>query len=72
MTGDIRKFEEVGTHPAANHNAIMVALAFHCGIGGARKLARLRSCVTDGRGRSWRRVREYECGRRSTIRGAAR
>jgi isopenicillin-N epimerase len=42
MTGDIRKFEEVGTHPAANHNAILVALAFHRGIGGERKLARLR------------------------------
>ena len=39
---DIRKFEEVGTHPAANHNAIIAALAFHRGIGGARKLARLR------------------------------
>jgi isopenicillin-N epimerase len=42
MRGDIRKFEEVGTHPAANHNAILVALAFHCAIGGDRKLARLR------------------------------
>jgi isopenicillin-N epimerase len=42
MSGDIRKFEEVGTHPAANHNAILVALAFHRGIGGERKLARLR------------------------------
>jgi selenocysteine lyase/cysteine desulfurase len=42
MTADIRKFEEVGTHPAANHNAILVALAFHRGIGSARKLARLR------------------------------
>jgi selenocysteine lyase/cysteine desulfurase len=39
---DIRKFEEVGTHPAANHNAIIAALTFHRGIGGARKLARLR------------------------------
>src|SRR5687768_5144045 len=26
---DIRKYEEIGTHPAANHNAISVALAFH-------------------------------------------
>jgi isopenicillin-N epimerase len=42
MRGDIRKFEEVGTHPAANHNAILVALAFHRAIGGERKLARLR------------------------------
>ncbi len=42
MQADIRKFEEIGTHPAANHNAIAEALAFHHGIGGERKLARLR------------------------------
>jgi isopenicillin-N epimerase len=39
---DIRKYEEIGTHPAANHNAIAVALAFHRGIGVERKAARLR------------------------------
>ena len=39
---DIRKFEEIGTHPAANHNAIAEALSFHDGIGVARKAARLR------------------------------
>jgi isopenicillin-N epimerase len=39
---DIRKFEEVGTHPAANHNAIAEALAFHQSIGVERKAARLR------------------------------
>src|SRR6476469_8276607 len=39
---DIRKFEEIGTHPAANHNAISEALSFHDGIGSARKAARLR------------------------------
>jgi selenocysteine lyase/cysteine desulfurase len=39
---DIRKFEEIGTHPAANHNAIAEALTFHDGIGGPRKAARLR------------------------------
>ncbi len=39
---DIRKFEEVGTHPAANHNAIAEALAFHQAIGVDRKAARLR------------------------------
>ena len=39
---DIRKFEEVGTHPAAIHNAIAAALAFHRAIGVDRKLARLR------------------------------
>jgi isopenicillin-N epimerase len=42
MNSDIRKFEEIGTHPAANHNAIAEALAFHQGIGGERKAARLR------------------------------
>jgi len=39
---DIRKFEEIGTHPAAPHNAINLALAFHRTIGSDRKLARLR------------------------------
>ncbi|MBI4500934.1 MAG: aminotransferase class V-fold PLP-dependent enzyme [Gemmatimonadetes bacterium] len=39
---DIRKFEEIGTHPAANHNAIAEALTFHQGIGAERKIARLR------------------------------
>jgi selenocysteine lyase/cysteine desulfurase len=41
-SGDIRKFEEVGTMPAAPHAAIGEALAFHQGIGGERKAARLR------------------------------
>jgi len=40
--GDIRKYEEIGTHPAANHNAIAVAIAFNRGIGMDRKIARLR------------------------------
>ncbi|HEU4748455.1 MAG TPA: aminotransferase class V-fold PLP-dependent enzyme [Gemmatimonadaceae bacterium] len=39
---NIRKYEEIGTHPAANHNAISAALAFHRGIGVDRKVARLR------------------------------
>jgi selenocysteine lyase/cysteine desulfurase len=39
---DIRKYEEIGTHPAANHNAIAEALTFHEGIGSERKAARLR------------------------------
>jgi len=39
---DIRKYEEIGTHPAANHNAISAAMAFHRGIGEDRKIARLR------------------------------
>jgi isopenicillin-N epimerase len=42
MTGNIRKFEEIGTHPAANHNAISDALQFHQAIGVERKAARLR------------------------------
>jgi isopenicillin-N epimerase len=42
QTNDIRKYEEIGTHPAANHNAISAALAFHRGIGVDRKAARLR------------------------------
>ena len=39
---DIRKFEEIGTHPAANFLAIAEALTFNQGIGLARKEARLR------------------------------
>jgi isopenicillin-N epimerase len=39
---DIRKFEEIGTHPAANHNAISAALIFSENIGIDRKAARLR------------------------------
>jgi selenocysteine lyase/cysteine desulfurase len=39
---DIRKFEEIGTHPAANHDAISEALTFNENIGIDRKAARLR------------------------------
>ena len=39
---DIRKFEEIGTHPAANHNAICEAITFNQNIGIERKAARLR------------------------------
>jgi selenocysteine lyase/cysteine desulfurase len=42
MDENIRKYEEIGTHPAANHNAISVAVAFNRGIGLERKAARLR------------------------------
>jgi len=42
MNANVRKFEEIGTHPAANHNAIAEALTFHEGIGPERKAARLR------------------------------
>jgi selenocysteine lyase/cysteine desulfurase len=40
--GDIRKFEEIGTHPAAPRLAIGEALLFHAAIGGERKAERLR------------------------------
>jgi selenocysteine lyase/cysteine desulfurase len=42
QAGDIRKFEEIGTHPAANHNAISEALLFNESLGIDRKAARLR------------------------------
>jgi selenocysteine lyase/cysteine desulfurase len=42
MTDNIRKYEEIGTHPAANYLAIAEALTFHQGIGAERKEARLR------------------------------
>ena len=42
LTENIRKFEEIGTHPAATHNAIAEAITFHERIGVERKVARLR------------------------------
>jgi selenocysteine lyase/cysteine desulfurase len=39
---DIRKFEEIGTSPAATKAALNEALAFHQAIGTERKAARLR------------------------------
>ena len=39
---DIRKFEEIGTHPAANYLAIGEAITFHEGIGDDHKEARLK------------------------------
>ena len=41
LDDDIRKFEEIGTHPAANFVAVGEALTFHQGIGAERKEARL-------------------------------
>jgi selenocysteine lyase/cysteine desulfurase len=46
LANSIKKFEEVGTHPAANHNAIAEALTFHHGIGAERKAARLHYLKT--------------------------
>ncbi len=42
MDEDIRKYEEIGTHPAANYLAIGEAITFHEGIGSERKEARLK------------------------------
>jgi selenocysteine lyase/cysteine desulfurase len=42
MDEDVRKFEEIGTHPAAPYLAIGEAVTFHEAIGAARKEARLR------------------------------
>jgi selenocysteine lyase/cysteine desulfurase len=42
QANDIRKFEEIGTHPAANHDAICEAITFNNNIGIERKAARLR------------------------------
>jgi len=56
---NIRKYEEIGTHPAANHNAISVALTFHRALGAQRKFARLtylrdrwaKRLIAEGKGR---------------------
>src|SRR5271165_6459583 len=42
MNGNIRKFEEIGTHPASQRNAITEALNFHESIGPERKAERFR------------------------------
>jgi selenocysteine lyase/cysteine desulfurase len=42
QASDIRKYEEIGTHPQANFNAVSAALAFSQGMGLDRKIARLR------------------------------
>jgi isopenicillin-N epimerase len=42
MKENIRKFEEIGTHPASQRNAITEALNFHESIGPERKAARFR------------------------------
>jgi len=43
QVSDIRKFEEIGTHPAAPRLAIGEAILFHRAIGAERKAARLRT-----------------------------
>ena len=42
MDTNIRKYEEIGTHPAAMHNATLQALQFHEQMGAERKFARMR------------------------------
>ena len=42
LRNDIRKFEQVGTHPASQRNAITEAITFHESIGGERKAERFR------------------------------
>ena len=39
---DIRKFEQIGTHPASQRNAITEAINFHDSIGAERKAERFR------------------------------
>src|SRR5580704_13181417 len=41
MDKNIRKYEEIGTHPAPMHNETLQALEFHEQIGAERKFARL-------------------------------
>lgn len=41
LDDDVRKFEEIGTHPAAGYVAVGEALAFHRALGAERKAARL-------------------------------
>ena len=42
LDNNIRKFEQIGTHPSGNYLAIGEALTFHEGIGAERKEARMR------------------------------
>jgi selenocysteine lyase/cysteine desulfurase len=42
MRDNIRKFEEIGTHPASQRNAVTEALDFHDSIGPERKAERFR------------------------------
>ena len=42
MNANIRKFEEIGTHPASQRNAVTEALTFHESMGAERKAERFR------------------------------
>lgn len=41
LSGDVRKFEQLGTHPIASELAIVEAVDFHRAIGAERKAARM-------------------------------
>ncbi len=56
MDENVRKYEEIGTHPAANHNAISVALAFTTPSGGSGKRPGCAICATGGPSGSPRRA----------------
>ena len=67
MDKNIRKYEEIGTHPAAMHNAILQALEFHEQMGDERKFARL--CYLKNR---WADRLANSEGRQSARRARAR
>ena len=60
MAGNIRKFEEIGTHPAANHNAIAEALALHEASAPRARPSGCATCATAGCG-GWRPCRACAC-----------
>lgn len=72
---DIRKFEEIGTHPAANYLAIAEALTLYDAIGPRRKEARLRylrdrwarRLMQDKRVRLFTRLEPEHCGGFATL-----
>ncbi len=72
---NIRKFEEIGTHPAANRLAIAEALTLHEAIGPKRKEARFRylrdrwarRLLEDERVRLYTRLEPEHCGGIATM-----
>ena len=53
LRNNIRKYEQIGTHPQANFNAVSAAVAFSRGIGADRKIARLRYLRDRGANQLW-------------------
>ena len=67
MDENIRKYEEIGTHPAANHNAIAARRSRFIRAD-RRASARSRgsaTCAIGGRSGCSRRARAFGCSRRS-------